>query len=187
MLCWPTLENMCQRSVTKTRQSCFVLIGKTMISLHFWNSTPGYPWPINIQLTERQGSPLFPQIRQILRLGPSGQKTINPSGSVISHLDSKIDGANMGHTWGLSVPGGPHDGPMNLVIRAVICVLWCDINQWYLPFARAFVTWAMLSNIHHCDIRVQSITAFYRSWGLLLLSMFWICFLLNFPTQYIVS
>ena len=31
--------------------------------------------------------------------------------------DSKVHGANMGHAWVLSVPDGPHVGPMNLAIR----------------------------------------------------------------------
>ena len=31
--------------------------------------------------------------------------------------DSKVHGTNMGHTWVLSSPGGPHVGPMNLAIR----------------------------------------------------------------------
>ena len=31
--------------------------------------------------------------------------------------DSKVHGANMGPTWVLSVPAGPHVGPMNLAIR----------------------------------------------------------------------
>ena len=31
--------------------------------------------------------------------------------------DSKDHGANMGPTWVLSVPGGPHVSPMNLAIR----------------------------------------------------------------------
>ena len=31
--------------------------------------------------------------------------------------DSKVHGANMGPTWVLSAPYGPHVGPMNLVIR----------------------------------------------------------------------
>ena len=31
-------------------------------------------------------------------------------------LDNKVYGANMGPTWVLSAPGGPHVGPMNLVI-----------------------------------------------------------------------
>ena len=31
--------------------------------------------------------------------------------------DNKVHGANMGPTWVLSVPDGPHVGPMNLVLR----------------------------------------------------------------------
>ena len=35
---------------------------------------------------------------------------------------SKVHGANMGPTWVLSAPDGPHVGPMNLAIReALIC------------------------------------------------------------------
>ena len=30
--------------------------------------------------------------------------------------DSKVYGANMGPNWGRQDPGGPHVGPMNLVI-----------------------------------------------------------------------
>ena len=42
-----------------------------------------------------------------------------PSDTVIvnNNPDSKIHGANMGPTWVLSAPGGPHVGPMNLAIR----------------------------------------------------------------------
>ena len=31
--------------------------------------------------------------------------------------DSKVHGANMGPTWVLSAPDGPHAGPMNFAIR----------------------------------------------------------------------
>ena len=34
--------------------------------------------------------------------------------------DSKVDGANVGPTWVLSAPGGPHVGPINLVIAGFI-------------------------------------------------------------------
>ena len=38
--------------------------------------------------------------------------------NLINHIpDSKAHGANMGPTWFLSAPDGPHVGPMNLVIR----------------------------------------------------------------------
>ena len=34
--------------------------------------------------------------------------------------DSKVHGANMGPTWVLSALDGPHVGPMNLTISAVM-------------------------------------------------------------------
>ena len=36
--------------------------------------------------------------------------------------DSKVHGANMGPTWDLSAPDGPHVGPMNLAIRGQLQV-----------------------------------------------------------------
>ena len=33
------------------------------------------------------------------------------------YLDSKVHEANMGPTWVLSAPDGPHVGPINLAIR----------------------------------------------------------------------
>ena len=46
--------------------------------------------------------------------------------------DSKVHGANMGPTWVLSSPGGPHGGPMNLAIWDVYDALQkirCDIDE----------------------------------------------------------
>ena len=37
--------------------------------------------------------------------------------------DSKVHGANMGPTWVLSAPDGPHVGPMNLAIREFFVTL----------------------------------------------------------------
>ena len=61
-----------------------------------------------------------------------GKHTINPS-------DSKVHGANIGPTWVLSAPDGPHVGPMNPAIRAsasvatstirISLVLWCEPNK----------------------------------------------------------
>ena len=49
--------------------------------------------------------------------------------------DSKIHGTNMGPTWILSAPDGPHVGPMNLAIREAYmpwytlpCVEWLHTN-----------------------------------------------------------
>ena len=35
---------------------------------------------------------------------------------LLNYTDSKVHGANMGPTWVLSAPGGPHIGPMNLAV-----------------------------------------------------------------------
>ena len=37
-----------------------------------------------------------------------------------TYPDSKVHGANMGSTWGRQDPGGPHVGPMNLVIWVIL-------------------------------------------------------------------
>ena len=39
--------------------------------------------------------------------------------------DRKVHGANMGPTWVLSIPGGPHVGPMNL---AIWVLLWGNVR-----------------------------------------------------------
>ena len=38
--------------------------------------------------------------------------------------ESKVHGANMGPTWVLSAPEGPHVDPMNLAIREIIFLKW---------------------------------------------------------------
>ena len=40
--------------------------------------------------------------------------------------DSKVHGANMGPTWVLSAPDGPHVGPMNLAIWLVANLCCCE-------------------------------------------------------------
>ena len=37
-----------------------------------------------------------------------------------NHPDNKVHWANMGPTWVLSAPDGPHVGPINLAIRALL-------------------------------------------------------------------
>ena len=44
----------------------------------------------------------------------------------LRHPDSKVHGANMGPTWVLAAPDGPHVGPMNLAMRAYMAE--CDIR-----------------------------------------------------------
>ena len=47
--------------------------------------------------------------------------------------DSKIHGANMGPIWGRQDPGGPHVGPMNFAIWAVIFQTVPRIGSYRLP------------------------------------------------------
>ena len=50
---------------------------------------------------------------------------------LMTYPDSKVHGANMGPTWVLSAPDGPHVGPMNLAIRVETLpasVALCEVN-----------------------------------------------------------
>ena len=47
--------------------------------------------------------------------------------------DSKVHVANMGPTWVMSAPDGPHVGPMNLAIRIMFSLL----NRWCLNTGRS--------------------------------------------------
>ena len=40
--------------------------------------------------------------------------------TICGYSDSKVHGANMGPTWALSAPNGPHVGPKNLAIRVTL-------------------------------------------------------------------
>ena len=49
--------------------------------------------------------------------------------------DSKVHGTNMGPTWVLSAPDGPHVGPMNLVTRdVVLCTTMHTMYQFWIEF-----------------------------------------------------
>ena len=79
--------------------------------------------------------------------------------------DSKVHGANMGPTWVLSAPDGPHVGPMNLAIRGVLetkclCVLgvacilaWRIIHLLYL---------LVLVYTMACVYQLSSLSNFFR-------------------------
>ena len=56
-----------------------------------------------------------------------------------AYPDSKVHGANMGPTWVLSAPDGPHVGPMNVVIRGCFAEIICR----YLRPPRAAVVVTM--------------------------------------------
>ena len=79
---------------------CYQLITKP------GNKTAAVPWPDPYQVrSSRLGAVYVPQ-------------NIYTS---INFSDSKVHGANMGLTWVLSSPDGPHVGPMNLAIWVGHC------------------------------------------------------------------
>ena len=49
--------------------------------------------------------------------------------------DSKVHGANMGPTWVLSAPDGPHIGPTNLAIRVITPSTHKLCEEWSLNLA----------------------------------------------------
>ena len=53
----------------------------------------------------------------------------NISTEVERFPDSKVHGANMGPTWVLSAPGGPHVGPTNLAIRVVSLTALLSLDE----------------------------------------------------------
>ena len=66
--------------------------------------------------------------------------------------DNTVHGANMGPTWVLSAPDGPHVGPMNLAIRGVLLpphssVPSKDAGQ-KLMFFNVFLKWKLFT-IHY--------------------------------------
>ena len=82
-------------------------------------------------------------------------RVAKPSAPVVSTLsrinisfpDSKVHGANMGPTWVLSAPDGPHFGPMRLATRVVIVVICDEVCQLPEPFQ----CWWMIENeINFC-------------------------------------
>ena len=60
--------------------------------------------------------------------------------------DSKVHGANMGPTWVLSVPDGPHVGPMNLAIRETMSDMYVLSN---CAWSR-YLIWDVVSLLPHC-------------------------------------
>ena len=84
--------------------------------------------------------------------------------------DNKVHGANMGPTWVLSAPDGPHVGPMNLAIRGeeqshvlkmeqYVCLLHdicmyvlCMITEYIYLYKQTEHAWWEYVNIFPIDI-----------------------------------
>ena len=65
----------------------------------------------------------------------------DPRGTTEHISDSKVHGANMGPTWALSAPGGPHVGPMNVAIWAYLPGLVCQDSLVVLEDKRHMSPW----------------------------------------------
>ena len=50
------------------------------------------------------------------------------SETISAYPNSKVREANMGPTWVLSAPDGPHVGPMNLAIRVVYRLIYASLG-----------------------------------------------------------
>ena len=67
--------------------------------------------------------------------------------TLVTSLDGKVHGANMGPIWGRQDPGRPHVGPMNFAIY----LTW---DQWIYVYFKitngrfCAVIWAVLSSVH---------------------------------------
>ena len=70
--------------------------------------------------------------------------------------DSKVHGANMGPTWVLLSPGGPHVGPMNLAIWEDICLLQIPSVNTDHKNIRSFDSLAYVVQIHQSGCLVPA-------------------------------
>ena len=92
-----------------------------------WNHTK--PWCLSLDIFIENTNKVIIQMKVNTVFAYRHQSICRHN--VDNHPDSKVHGANMGPTWVLSAPDGPHVGPMNLAIRATI-VYTCDCpyNGW---------------------------------------------------------
>ena len=83
-------------------------------------------------------------------MGPSYLYNGNPIPEKIP--DSKVHGANMGPIWDLSAPGGPHVGPINLVIRDGLDNETCPKFWWvfYISCALYALSCYVLEHVIMC-------------------------------------
>ena len=77
------------------------------------------------------------------------------AGDLRRHLtpDGKVHGANMGPTWVLSAPDGPHVGPMNFAIRDFTVMVGVLFNpRMGLPSLKISFLWCQCSHCCSCPI-----------------------------------
>ena len=78
--------------------------------------------------------------------------------------DSKVHGANMGPTWVLSAPDGPHVGPMNLAIRDSIAdPSHCICQQRMYNLVKTHLYSLRSVDFQTCHVNINSISIDFMS------------------------
>ena len=95
--------------------------------------------------------------------------------------DSKVHGANMGPTWVLSAPDGPHVGRMNLVIR--VAIRYCLPDSTATPVESgvealtAFWIGQQTFGVHFkwtlCDNRITTSQDYFMHWFFIVIWLFY--------------
>ena len=100
-----------------------------IVSIIHWDGNKSYSqstWGSDSQATWHQDRILIIMKYRVI------QESCSEHQAVFFHEsfpDSKVHGANMGSTWVLSAPDGPHVGPVNLAIRDGATGWQCHIFQ----------------------------------------------------------
>ena len=100
-------------------------------------------WLLNGHFTTAGINDILVTLNGTGRFIPQSAETWQSANHV--YPDNKDHGANMGPTWVLSAPGGPHVGSINLVIRVwcLGCVVFCVCCYWCTKSLYGIVTWAL--------------------------------------------
>ena len=101
------------------------------------------------------------------------------------YSDTKVHGANMGPSWVLSAPDGPHFGPINFAIRVALSgyiyvIVVCPQLRWLFSSYSGTVTSWYGHNFHTITVVLRHKGSVMRSWGVPFL-LHWIRFWVNSP------
>ena len=92
--------------------------------------------------------------------------------------DSKVHGANMGPTWVLSAPDGPHVGPINLVIRDVMVCMYMyehmdrrtvphyNYDEWNFDITRHQGNISIFMMLYFVDKLLEALWCYFAIWNM---------------------
>ena len=112
-----------------TWRDCVVTLMETVRMIWFLRAALNKVGEVCIQCSAIITRPFFSESLTIdrCRLSFVSSKSDLVAAFVIAVPESKVHGANIGPTWVLSAPDGPHVGLMNFAIRGAI---WNIIKYW---------------------------------------------------------